>query len=192
MLSSYWCGLPYPVAFVLSLIHSCWLKAASTPVYLSLMEKKNPIDFLCVGGVCGFRKANMYTKWNWKGSMLTSPSPDSLGIHLGLWGLAQSYIRVEDCVGFCICLSLDILFAAVMPSKRPRTDSTVPGAAQSSQQAGPALCTAAWAVVLAWPQAAEGRRGAHSGRQWRGRSSQCAGTEAGGGLNTGGFPRREA
>lgn len=124
--------------------------------------------------------------------MLTSPSPDSLGILLGLWGLAQSYFQVEDCVGFCICLSWGIPFAAVMPYNQPRTDSTVPGAAESSQQTGPALCTAAWAVVLAWPHAAEGKRRAHSGRQRRGCSSQCAGTEAGGGLNTGDFPRSEA
>lgn len=81
--------------------------------------------------------------------MFTSPSPDSLGSLLGLWGLAQSYIRVEDCVGSCICLSRGIPFAAVVPYERPRTDSTVPGAAQPSQQTGPALCTAAW--VWCWP-----------------------------------------
>lgn len=67
--------------------------------------------------------------------MLMSPSPNSLGIHLGLWGLAQSNIRVEDCVGFCICLSWGCSHAL----ERPRTDSAVPGAAQSSQQTGPAL-----------------------------------------------------
>lgn len=124
--------------------------------------------------------------------MLTSPSPDSLGIHVRLWDLAQSYIPVEDCVGFSICLSWGILFAAIIPYKQPRTDCAVPGAAQSGQQTGPAPCTAAWAMLLAWPHTAEGRRGAHSGRQQHGHSSQCGGTEAAGGLNMGDFPRKEA
>lgn len=59
-----------------------------------------------------------------------------------------------------------------------------------SQQPGPALCAAARAFLLAWPWAAEGRREAHSGRQRRGSSSRCAGTETWGGLDVGGFLRR--
>lgn len=93
-------------------------------------------------------------------------------------------------MGIRMRCSQGILLAAVIPYKLPRMGSTVSGTAQPSQQPGPALCAAARAFLLAWPCAAEGRREAHSGRQRRGSSSRCAGTETWGGLDVGGFLRR--
>lgn len=65
MLSSYWCGLPYPVTFVIALTCSCWHKAALPRAYLSLMKKtKNWRVCVCV---CVTFIKWTHTKRTWKG-----------------------------------------------------------------------------------------------------------------------------
>lgn len=145
MLSSYWCGLPYPVAFVISLIHSCWLKAASPPVYLSLMKKNN-----LLGGVCGFHKANTYkVKLERFSAHVSFPRlsrhpPGTLrpGTIIYSSGRLRGFLHMS-LLRHPVCCS-HALPAAKNKLYCPRCCRPKPADRSCS-------LTAAWAVLLAWP-----------------------------------------